>query len=633
MKEISRVLAQPLVVALVCLAPVLLYQSLYTNAFYPITEGWFSTFGWLIGRGAVPYRDFPLLLPPLYPVLIAGFQAVFGTALLPLHVLGVLITGMLGLSLFQLLRSLFPVWAAGVSAAIALLYYQSGNAFIGYDFTQVVTLFMLVGTALLLEWIRTAEGVHPFSARLYLLAAGASFGCALLTKHSNAIMVIAAMGLAMSFTTFRMQGIRGLRTLGWLLLGGAIPLAGAAAGLIAFGALDSFFQNVIVDASGAKGGVKAALVNWMQGFFAWESFRTGSMRLASLLAPWLAAGLALLVVCIGWRRWRPVQRREGNVAALLGLAGAVLMTALVLVIYLRSCGRCTGTQFLGVQVAGQAVLWSVLLYAIGGVGALLAFLWKPNRIAAAALLLLWLGLGLIAGNGTSAGLSEISAFLGVALFAAAWLAFAGGMVLPTLVPAVLLVSFAAYLIEHKFRDPYYWWAIESPDIRQVQCARVDGVLRGLCVPPGKAQGIAAIEALVRLHSRPDEPIYVFPHMPVFHLLTGRPPFAGAVVSWFDFMSDRQALAIADALRTAPPAVLVVAQMPENVFSAHEQLFRAGKRMGQRDITAAIDELRSQGRIREIARLPDLDKLEVVVYARSSVAETADVSPLVNAGSP
>ena len=51
-----------------CLVPLAIYQILYVNAFYPITEGWFSEYAHLIRTGAVPYRDFSLLLTPLYPV-------------------------------------------------------------------------------------------------------------------------------------------------------------------------------------------------------------------------------------------------------------------------------------------------------------------------------------------------------------------------------------------------------------------------------------------------------------------------------------------------------------------------------------------------------------------------------------
>lgn len=48
------------------------------NEFFPITEGWFSTYGAMIRDGAVPYRDFPLLLTPLYPFFIALLQMLAG---------------------------------------------------------------------------------------------------------------------------------------------------------------------------------------------------------------------------------------------------------------------------------------------------------------------------------------------------------------------------------------------------------------------------------------------------------------------------------------------------------------------------------------------------------------------------
>ena len=91
-------------VALLPLCPVLVYQISYMNSFYPITEGWFTAYGSLIRGGDVPYRDFLLPLPPFYPALIACIRSLFGESLVPLHWVGLVITGLIGLVLYALLR-------------------------------------------------------------------------------------------------------------------------------------------------------------------------------------------------------------------------------------------------------------------------------------------------------------------------------------------------------------------------------------------------------------------------------------------------------------------------------------------------------------------------------------------------
>ncbi|MFM7290144.1 MAG: hypothetical protein ACKO6B_02795, partial [Planctomycetia bacterium] len=168
----------------------------------------------------------------------------------------------------------------------------------------------------------------------------------------------------------------------------------------------------------------------------------------------------------------------------------------------------------------------------------------------------------------------------------------------------------------KYENPYHWWSIRSPDIRHTETQQITGILSGLNMPPEKCVAIREITDAIVRHSDPKEAIYVYPHMPIFYLLADRPPFQNAVVSWFDFMSDRQAMRVAQALRDSPPPVIVVADLPNGVLTTHEEWFRGGRPMAQRKIMEVIDELSENGRIAEIERVPQLDGLPMVVYART-----------------
>ena len=179
------------------------------------------------------------------------------------------------------------------------------------------------------------------------------------------------------------------------------------------------------------------------------------------------------------------------------------------------------------------------------------------------------------------------------------------------------LAFVTFLFDMKYDNPYHWWSITSPDIRHTERQQIAGILSGLSMPPEKSVAIQKItEAIVR-HSDPNDAVYVFPHMPIFYLLADRPLFQNAVVSWFDVMSDRQAIRVAQALRDSPPTVIVVAELQDDVFATHERLFRGGRPLGQRKIMEVIDELLENGRVSPIKRVPQLDGLPVVVYARTT----------------
>ena len=84
--------------ALIVFAVCAIYAGILSTRGMPPTEGWYSHYAYLMNvEGAVPYRDFELLFPPLYTYLIALFCRVFGYEILALRILGILIYALTGL--------------------------------------------------------------------------------------------------------------------------------------------------------------------------------------------------------------------------------------------------------------------------------------------------------------------------------------------------------------------------------------------------------------------------------------------------------------------------------------------------------------------------------------------------------
>jgi hypothetical protein len=224
------------------------------------------------------------------------------------------------------------------------------------------------------------------------------------------------------------------------------------------------------------------------------------------------------------------------------------------------------------------------------------------------------GLALTFGNGTSAGLSEISAFIGYGLII-------GGisrLALPwrSAIFPILFFSLAisSVLMETRFNKPYYWWSVQADDVRQSVCAHSGGLFTGICMTPDQAEVIAKIHKIVQTYSNENEEILVYPHMPVMYLMTERKPYQGAVVSWFDFMSDKQARELAQALEDSPPRLVIYAQLPDEVATAHERLFRAGAPSGQRKIVDAFIAMEGNAvrcRLKEKLNINGLDLVVLV----------------------
>ncbi len=625
----------------VCVAPIAVYQLLYFRGFYPITEGWFSEYAHLIRLGEVPYRDFHVLLPPLYPLQIALFQSLFGDGLFPLRLLGVFVTCAIALALMDLLRSTFNPWASAFAAAVGTIFYQAGVAYIGYDFTQFLTLYLLVAAALLVRSTRIGTGMAPRRAPWIPAFAGMFLACAFLIKQSNGGIAAVFIGIVAVVCWLRMFGFRPaiVRTAA-TLAGFFLPVAGMLAWLGMNGALNGFWRDVFAGAAQAKGGVSVALFRWI-----WHYFNDppGYLTLAQYAAVDLAkiVGAVIVIAAIVEAR-RAVREevrdrrdllesakrvlsfhagRDSWAPIVVGTAALCALTILIVAIARGACPGCTALFAVGTIVEQIEYVWSGTLYAAAlAAGLILMFFRARSTSRAPQIALLGaLGLGLTFGNGTSAGLSEISSFLGIAILAAFlvenWLGYA----LPAVVPIVAALSMSGFYLQAKFDVPYSWWLMKTPAVRSSDCAPAEGDLAGLCMAPADYAKIARIQSAILANSRPGDPIYVYPHMPIFYLLTNRLPFDGAVVSWFDFTSKEFADEVGRKLRVQPPPVLVVAEIPTIVLTEHEKGFNGGKPLGQREIIAAIAALRKSGRITSVAHIRNLELLDIDVYKRCAVA--------------
>ena len=616
--------ALPILIPIVCLVvPLAVYQWLYMNSFYPITEGWFSEYANLIRDGMIPYRDFPLLLPPLYPLTIAAFQSVFGEGLFALHVLGMFITVGIGLALFCLLRGIFNDTASAFAALIGTIYYQSGVAFLGYDFTQFLTLYLLTAGILVANYAaRIVQKAPDFRInRLLCFGAGVFLSFAILTKHSNgsvatAFLVLAVIGLATQFGPWRERFIEIVA----MATGGLLPILAVFAWLALNDAIPDFIQNVLWDALAAKGGSDAIFSHAVAAFWG------GGNLLNAMAAGAMLAGTSavIIVATLVVRRTSNIVRHRAPFAGVFEIQSASPIRFLLLIgfgmsimiLSVRSGFSIpdSAVEF-GMNAKGHAMVISVALYVIGLEVALVLVLCKPSRNAAYLFVIFVFCLGLVFGNGTSAGISEISAFVGVAIVIAALMALALPAVLPALIPSTMCAAFAATLVSTKFEQPYFWWSVQ-PQLSSV-CAQTDGFLAHVCVYPSDYLAISRISNFIKTNSSEGQQIYVFPHMPVFNIISKRRPFKGAVVSWPDFMSDRIALSIADSLKSDPPPIIIVGDVPEYVMASHERLFRAGSVSGQRSILEAIDDLARDGRIIEALPATTISRINVRAFRLNS----------------
>ena len=139
-------------------------------------------------------------------------------------------------------------------------------------------------------------------------------------------------------------------------------------------------------------------------------------------------------------------------------------------------------------------------------------------------------------------------------------------------------------LSNKAQSPYNWWGYwEAPLYQKTEAVNIPG-LGGYRFSPEEKHAYEQLYLLVRENTDEDDVVLGFPYVKIFNLLTDHIDEAGFVpVHFFDVCPDNHASEDAKRFAQAPPDLIIWQDLGEECWTMHEQLFRNGGRMGQRDI--------------------------------------------------
>lgn len=568
---------------LVALFVVLIYNLAFFNRFYPITEGWFSTYAWLMNHGQFPYRNFYLFLTPLYVIIMSIFTAIFGYSILYLRIFGILIILLMTYFLYKNLQIIFGAAIAAFASIVGVIYYQSNNAHITYDFIQFMTLFSLIQSYLLLKYAQSTEiDTRKFTKWLFL---GGGFAClAFLTKQSNGIMVTAFSFFGLAFISL-LRGRKEMFKACLLYVGGfIIPLLLTVLWFLLNRALIPFYNQVLTDAVMAKGGTTQIFFSWLQGILT-ENFVA---RFKEII---------LVILFCGYWLYFPATKdtEQGNKIKTIFLIIAALSIFLVVILpFIFDKTLIARWSSFGLNGVNNIIVAAIAVPLIAILISVVLFIFK-KPVNKSLFLFSFISLGFIYGTGTSAGVTQVGAFAGFCIFIGLMLYYRSLLGIGKIFIVLFCISFCFMLVEAKYEQPYFWWNVSSPDIRtKLYTTNKVPMLEGMYTSEDNIKLIEQVSAEIQKGSKSGDPILVFPNIPVFYLITDRKPPGKAIVHWFDFLPDDLAIKEAQVIKQNPPKVIVYLDLGPLVWEAHERLFRNGKPSGQRKVNEAImDIIKSQ----------------------------------------
>ena len=571
------------------IAVIGLYNAFFAFSFLPITEGWFSAYAHLILEGKVLYRDLYLYLPPFYPMAFSAVVWLFGDSFFVLRLIGVFFIVAIAALLYLILAKRFSPSSSMVATITATIYYQSGVAHIPYDFTQVLTLFTLSSTWMLVQAGSQASSTGILTWRQpvirYMLLAGLFATLAFLTKQSNGAFVAVAAALGCIYLAVP-WGRNGWRLITAFGMGCLIPIVIMLAWLFQAEALSAFWEQIFGGALAAKGSLDHVLFSWINGLltsvYVIQMTSVGKWAIQIVVASFILTKVLTFID-------KPLAGGRNEFILLGSLA--LLCVSVIANAYMGSLVLSNKVAAFGLQANNYIIPVSTSLSAmLLTLGVLSCLVPAVRKFLSSPIIILGImSAGMIWGNGTSAGLSEVGVFTMFALSLAIMMDTRLFRYAGFTAALVIVISLIFIFASRKFDAPYAWWGVAEPSVREATHLSKIPIARGLKISQTTAENTDAI--LASLAKAPfDGDIFAFPNIPQIYLIANRWPNSKVVVPWFDFLPDAPARVEAARILAAPPATIVNLKLPPLAWDAHERLFRNGKPLGQRDIQSAIAEL-------------------------------------------
>lgn len=549
---------------LASLAVVLVYVLYIYNKTFPITEGWYSVYSHYINQGAMPYKDFFFIFPPLYAMIMSKVAAIFGNTIIVFRLFGVVIVSLITVNLYLIYSKFFKPFASFVSAVTAMYFAFAESSYVLYDYTRVFDLFTLLTVLFFLNYIINYKSKI---SNLYLFFAGIFSLSSALCRQSSGILLIMYILCVFMALFFFLDKKKLAGNCASYIAGLLLPLLVLVFWLVANNSLATFINSTLVDAASAKGGMLQILTSWFGNLF-----KDCSFLFIVFVALFAVVNLVLKKVF--------KSDEENNCETSLIIGTAVAFSGVIA--YLISDVFLTQTLLNGIFPLFRNPIF--LLNLIAFIIFVVKYIKKQTNLHYLVITGFVVTIGF--GCGTSGGLSEAQVALGLGLIIGFLFNLSEGhqfdFCMKVFLSAVCLFMICS-IVSNKLIYPYYWWSVTSPDVREAICTVDIKELKGIKVDEHTKRVLETVTNSIRENSNKNDNVFVFSNAPIFYLFADRYPVTKALTHWFDIAPDNVTISDISRLKENKPSVIVVFDVPAMAFDVHEKLFRNNKISSQREM--------------------------------------------------
>ena len=543
------------------------------SSYAPLTEGWWHVYSRWMSLGKLPYRDFELLVPPGYPILLHYATMVLGEDFLTLRVLGAVQIAFIGMLVWTLTRRLAgELFAVPISIA-SVSYLCSGTAFISYDYVYTALLFFMASLSLAVH-VELDKKSGTRQNRFAWVLVGLLTGFTFLIKQTQGLASVSAALLILVASNRSDRG-KLLEKFLKFTVGNAIAWAPVLAWLVINGVSPLNVVHAMTASQGPKGSTLEILFSWILDVFKWPQ----PIGIVQTVTPFV-------LIAVLAQQHATFSTPSKKTQTLIGTGASV---GLILSWFLD--WHDFRLIHVSLELAWHEFVLNATVGSWVGFAIYIATCWsdaKKRRLS----VLLGISIGAtVWACAMSAGITEIGAFLSVALGFGALIDRVKRST-PALVVVSLVIVAVAFGSWSKYENAprYSWWGY-STATPELSVARSNvGLTKGLHWDAVTLDAYQKTQELLAAAKLCGGEVIAFPHVPLFQLDAGVLPMGRLANYWYDFSTQKEIRTEIRRIENAKISAIVLLELPDAVVEGHEILFNNGKPLAHRALYETLTDL-------------------------------------------
>ncbi|MDD2828645.1 MAG: hypothetical protein PHW18_03610 [Sulfuricurvum sp.] len=505
-------------IQLLILSTAILFMNFYIFFFFPPTEGWWQTYGFLLNKGLTPYIDFHMAFPPLFIYFNALLLKITDYYVI-YRLIGVIEIFIIFFLIIKVLRNFYHQKIAYYTAFFAIYLMMNLYLFIPNDYHTFVNLLTILS---LYFYVQYRNENKPIMQLVYMVCLGLSLNGLLFVKQNVGLIFSLAILLIFFIEIFRKNYLPFIYYL--LIYIGAFANVSIWMGL----SLQEFVNITLQNDS------KGSLVNIIFNFILNETNR--KYFYSSLV-------MSFLFLITKKYRYRDM------------LFKIILFISILIIVKHIFDHQSNIIQY--IIIATIAFLW-IKLFSL------------RQDIQNYDLLLIFFSL--VYANTLTADITMIYLFIIAAFFIAEVLLYYRRILAYHTFKIMILFLISIVLIAHlkdKAKHPYHWWGNQS-NVKEAQYSLPYEQLKYLYVDKATFLLFKDVKEAIDRHSVGDD-IYLFPNIPIFYQLHNKRPLTENPVQWFDVITNKNMKNEILKVEKQEPKIVIILTPTALAYTVHTKI--------------------------------------------------------------